>query len=74
MRFPSRETVEALRREYPAGCEVELIFMDDAMAPPPGTRGKVIHVDDAGTIHVSWSTGSSLGVVPGVDSIRKIES
>ncbi len=29
MRFPNNETVECLRREYPAGTRVELVQMDD---------------------------------------------
>ncbi len=49
MRMPSKETVEALRREYPAGCTVELVQMDDPQAPPVGTRGKVVYVDDIAT-------------------------
>ena len=49
MRTPSKETIEALRRAYPAGCTVELVQMDDPQAPQPGTLGKVIAVDDIGT-------------------------
>ena len=29
MKFPSREIVERIRREYPAGTRVELVRMDD---------------------------------------------
>ena len=46
MNFPSRETVERLRREYPAGTRVELVRMDDCQAPPAGTHGTVLGVDD----------------------------
>jgi len=38
----------------------------------PGTQGTVIDVDDIGTIHVLWDSGSTLGVVYGEDSCRKI--
>ena len=72
MKYPSKETVEALRRAYPAGCAVELVQMDDIQAPPPGTRGRVIAVDDIGTIHVAWSAGSSLGVAWGQDMCRRV--
>ena len=72
-RFPSRETVERLRGEYPAGALVELVRMDDTQAPPIGTIGRVIAVDDIGTIHVAWSTGSSLGVAFGQDECRRID-
>ena len=47
--FPSRETVERVRRQYPAGTRVELVRMDDRQAPPAGTRGTVIGVDDTGS-------------------------
>jgi len=69
----SRETVERLRREYPVGCRVELIKMDDVQAPPIGTRGTVRGVDDIGSIMVSWDNGSSLSVVYGEDSCRRCE-
>lgn len=46
--------------------------MEDVSAPPAGTLGKVIAVDDIGTIHIAWQNGSSLGCVPGVDSFRKL--
>lgn len=32
MKFPSRETVERIRREYPAGTRVELVRMDDCLS------------------------------------------
>ena len=49
MKFPSREIVERILREYPAGTRVELVRMDDAQAPPVGTKGTVKGVDDTGT-------------------------
>jgi hypothetical protein len=73
MRFPSRKTVERLRRQYPAGCRVELVRMDDVQAPPVGTKGTVVGVDDAGSILVCWDNGSSLNVAYGEDLCRKIE-
>ena len=69
----SKETVEALRRAYPVGCAVELEQMDDPQAPPIGTNGKVVYVDDIATIHVAWSTGSSLGVAYGQDRCRRVD-
>jgi len=55
---------------YPAGTTVELISMEDMQAPPPRTLGEVQGVDDAGQILVHWRTGSSLNLLPGVDSFR----
>ena len=72
MRTPSKEAIQALRERYPAGTAVELIRMEDVSAPPVGTLGKVIAVDDIGTVHIAWQNGSSLGCVPGVDSFRKL--
>ena len=71
-RFPSRETVERIRAQYPIGCRVELIKMDDIQAPPIGTKGTVTGVDDIGSIMVSWDNGSTLHVVYGEDICRKI--
>ena len=68
-----RETVERLRREYPVGCSVELLDMDDRQAPPIGTLGTVNGVDDIGSIMVRWDNGSSLSVVYGEDSCRRID-
>lgn len=70
MKTLGKETVEALRREYPAGMRVELIEMDDPQAPPPGTEGTVMFIDDMATVHIRWDTGSSLGAVYGIDRIR----
>ena len=45
---------------------------DDIMAPPAGTCGTVSYVDDIGSIHVNWDTGSTLAIVYGVDSCMRI--
>ena len=73
MHFLSREQIAALQRQYPRGTKVELLGMDDPQAPPTGTRGEVMGVDDAGQILVRWETGSSLSLIPGVDSFRIVQ-
>lgn len=74
MFFPSEETVEQLRKDYPKGTRVELVHMNDSFTNlVPGDKGIVKHVDDAGTIFVSWDCGSSLGVAYGEDKIKKIK-
>lgn len=73
MRFPREETVERLRRDYPAGSRVELLRMDDPQAPPIGTRGTVIGVDAIGSIMVNWDNGSGLSVAWGEDACRRID-
>ena len=73
MRFPSREQIAALRERHPHGTKVELLSMDDPQAPPTGTRGEVLGVDDAGQLLVRWETGSSLSLIPGVDSFHIVQ-
>ena len=73
MRFPSKEQIAALQERYPSGTKVELLGMDDPQAPPPRTMGEVMGVDDAGQILVRWETGSSLSLIPGVDSFRIVQ-
>ena len=73
MRFPSKETIECLRKEYPVGCQVELIQMNDPFAPPIGTKGIVQGVDDIGSIMVAWKNGSSLSVAYGADLCRRCD-
>ena len=56
------------------GMRVRLIKMDDVQAPPIGTIGTVTGVDDIGTIHVHWDTGSSLGLIPDEDEWEVVEN
>lgn len=72
MRFPSKDIVERVRKQYPAGCRVELVRMDDVQAPPIGTRGTVLGVDDTASVMVRWDNGSGLNVVYGEDICRRI--
>ncbi|MGI6497549.1 MAG: DUF4314 domain-containing protein [Oscillospiraceae bacterium] len=72
-KFPSREIVERVRKQFPIGTRVALVKMDDAQAPPIGTKGTVTGVDDIGSVMVSWDNGSSLHVVYGEDLCRKLE-
>jgi hypothetical protein len=40
--FPSKATVERVRAQYPSGCRVELISMDDPYSTlKPGEQGTV---------------------------------
>ena len=72
MQWPSKEQIESVRRAYPAGTRVELIQMDDLQAPPVGTRGTVLAVDDTGSLIMRWDNGSGLNVVLGEDVVRKL--
>ena len=70
----NKRTIDNMRIRFPRGCRVELVRMDDPQAPPIGTIGTVIGVDDIGTIHVSWDNGSGLGVAYGEDDCRRIDN
>lgn len=72
MRMISKETLQALRERYPKGTRVELVQMDDAQAPPVGTKGTVRGVDDMGSIMVAWDNGCGLSVAYGEDICRKV--
>lgn len=63
---------KTLREKYKQGDRVELVKMDDPQAPPIGTQGTVIGVDDIASIKVKWDNGSSLSVVYGEDICKKI--
>lgn len=71
----SESQLKALREQYPSGTRVKLIHMEDPYNTKlySGCLGTVKHVDDCGTIHVSWDCGSSLGAVYGEDIIAKVE-
>ena len=68
----SSEVLLALRERYPKGTRVELVQMDDPLAPPVGTKGTVKGVDDIGSIMVAWDNGCGLSVAYGADICRKV--
>lgn len=72
MRMISKEALHALRERFLRGTRVELVKMDDPQAPPVGTKGTVLGVDDIGSAMVAWDNGSRLSVVYGEDSCRVI--
>ena len=72
MKYPNRERLEMLRKKYPVGTKLRLVHMDDVQAPPKGTIGEVTCVDDIGSVHVKWETGSSLAVIPEIDKVQKL--
>jgi hypothetical protein len=71
---PSKQIIERLREQYPAGSPVRLVAMDDPYSElTPGACGRVDFIDDTGTIFVNWDCGSGLGVVYGVDRIERLD-
>ncbi len=63
-----------LRETVKPGTRVKLITImeNDPRPVPVGTCGTVSHIDDTGTVFVSWDTGSSLGLVYGEDKYEII--
>ena len=67
------EVLAHLREEYPAGTRVELIEMNDPYREmPPGLKGTVQLVDDAGGIQINWDNGSTLAAIHGFDYVVKV--
>ena len=75
MMFPSRETVERLRKEYPTGCRIVLDEMDDPYTRIPiGAQATCQGVDDAGNILCAWDCGSGLSIAYGADRCHRIRT
>lgn len=67
------EIVGKIKECYPAGTRIKLIKMDDKFAPPVGTLGTVLSVDDIGSLIVQWDNGSALNVIYGEDVVQIVE-
>ena len=72
MKWPTKEEVEQVRQAYQPGTRISVVRMDDPQAPPPGTIGKLIGVDDTASLLVEWQTGSWLNVLYGIDQVKKL--
>ena len=72
MRVISKERLQALRERFKPGSRVEILKMDDVQAPPIGTRGTVVGVDDIGSIMVNWDNGSGLSIAYGEDECKVV--
>ena len=73
MKFPNKAYLEQLRKQYPKGTKLQMITMRNEKYPIlPGTIGEVTHIDDLGSIHMKWQNGSSLALIPEVDSFKVV--
>lgn len=71
--YPSRDRIKALKEMYPSGTRVEIDSMEDPWSTlKQGDQGTVFLVDDIGTVHVKWDSGSSLGLVYGEDKFHRV--
>ena len=55
--LPSKEILESVLKKYPVGTRVELLSIDGEQAPPIGTSGTVVGVDDCWSIIIQWDNG-----------------
>ena len=62
-----------LKEKFPKNTRLKLISMDDIQAPPIGTFGTVLGVDDIGMILVKWDNGSTLSLIPEEDKFQIIK-
>ena len=61
------EILKSIREKYPPGTRVEVVeFHDQYRDIPAGTKGRVLGVDDTGTIHCEFENGVSLGALWGI--------
>lgn len=68
----TQEQIEKIKNKYKKGQKVELIKMYDLQAIPKGTKGIIDNIDDKGTLHIKWETGSTLGLIVGTDEFKII--
>lgn len=68
----ARRKAKVIKEQFPVGARVMLKRMDDVQAPPIGTLGTVLGVDDIGSIMVQWDCGSTLSVVADIDECVRI--
>ena len=73
MQFPSESYLEQLRKKVPCRNEITADFYANEKYPIlPGTVGEVTHIDDVGSIHMRWENGSSLALIPEIDSFQTV--
>ncbi|MDY5159654.1 DUF4314 domain-containing protein [Actinotignum urinale] len=73
MRTPTRKERERIEQAYPIGSVVELVEMNDPHAPRVGTKGRVLGIDDIGSLLVAWENGSHLHVLWNIDRVKIVE-
>lgn len=70
MTFAEKNYIENNKKIYKKGQRVvmdEDMNDDSPVKPKKGDKGTILVVDDVGTVHVQWDSGSTLGLIPGED-------
>jgi hypothetical protein len=63
MPTPSKECVSRIPSQKLVGRRIRLNKCNDSITElKPGATGTVSFIDDAGTLHVNWDSGSTLGL------------
>lgn len=68
--YDLKRKIIRLKEKFPKNTRLKLISMDDIQAPPSGTFGTVLGVDDIGMILVKWDNGSTLSLIPEEDKFK----
>ena len=63
-----------IKKKYPIGSIIKLTKMDDPYAPPIGTIGKIVDIDDIGSLLIRWENGRSLRVTAHDDKIEIVKN
>lgn len=73
MKFPNKEQVEHVHRQYPLGTRIEITHIDDPYSKlTGGSRGTVEFVDDTGSLFCAFDNGEHIGLLHGVDGYRVV--
>ena len=68
-----RQKILKLKKRLPENTRIKLISMNDIQAPPSGTLGTVVGIDDIGMVLVEWDNGSTLSLIPEEDKFQIIK-
>lgn len=51
-----------IKKEYPRGTRLQLIFMNDPYGIKSGTKGTVKSINNDGMINIKWDNNKTLGL------------
>ena len=68
-----RQKILRLKKRFPENTRIKLISMNDIQAPPSGTLGTVVGIDDIGMVLVEWDNGSTLSLISEEDKFQIIK-